>query len=110
VETTGKVVALEPSPSTVEILSKNIEYLDNVLVVPVAVSTSSGAIDFYHTDDYVNSGSVKNPPFIGQDRVTKLSVKSKKLDDILQIDLGIKSIDFLRVRLSLLKNCISGTF
>jgi FkbM family methyltransferase len=93
----GKVIAIEPSPSTVDILYKNTEKLDNVLVAAVAVSTSSGLIDFYHTDDYVNSGSVKNPPYIEPNRVTKISVKSAKLDNILQIDLGIESVDFLKI-------------
>lgn len=96
VKASGKVIAIEPSPLTLQILKKNIGSLDNVLVVPFAISTNPGFIEFYHSDDYVNSGSAY-PPFIKQDHVTKILVNSKTLDEILQLDLRITDIDFLKI-------------
>lgn len=93
----GKVIAVEPSPATLNILTQNVAGLKNVSIAPLAVSTKSGQIDFYHTDDYVNSGSVENPPFIDSGRVTKISVLSKSLDEILMDDYDLSEIQFLKI-------------
>jgi FkbM family methyltransferase len=93
----GRVIAIEPSPATLNILTQNVAELENVTIVPLAVSTKSGQIDFYHTDDYVNSGSVENPPFIDSSRVTKVSVPSKSLDRILVDDFSLSEIQFLKI-------------
>lgn len=93
----GKVISVEPSPETLDILRKNVSHLSNVFISPFAISSSSGKIDFYHTEDYVNSGSVENPPFIGKDRVKKISVESRSLDDILENDYKLDRIDFIKI-------------
>ena len=90
----GQVYAFEPSPKTLEILRLNTERRDNVFIVDKAVLDASGEIRFFHTDDYVNSGSVANPPFKEVNEVAEISVQAISLDEYFPNDF---EINFLKI-------------
>lgn len=90
----GQVYAFEPSPKTLEILRLNTEQRHNVFIVDKAVSNASGEIRFFHTDDYVNSGSVANPPFKEASEVAEISVQAISLDEYFPADF---EINFLKI-------------
>lgn len=93
----GRVISIEPSPETAKILKKNLADYGNVDIVEMAVSQCPGFIDFFHTDDFVNSGVAKSPPFIPNEKVTKVSVQADSLDKILMDVCSIKNINFLKI-------------
>lgn len=90
----GQVYAFEPSPKTLEILHLNTKANDNISVVDMAVSDASGEIRFFHTDDYVNSGSVPSPPFKQPNEVEEITVQAVSLDEHFPDDF---EINFLKI-------------
>ena len=90
----GHVYSFEPSPSTLELLRLNTHAYGNILVIDKAVSDRSGHLPFFHTPDYVNSGTVANPPFQAADEIVKINVKAIRLDDFFPSDF---EINFLKV-------------
>ena len=90
----GRVLAFEPSPETGQILSANIKRLENIEHISMAVSDISGSINFFHTSDFVNSGTVQDPPFQDRENVHRMEVKATTLDDF--FDKG-EQIDFLKI-------------
>ena len=85
----GQVYAFEPSPETLEILRLSTELRENVFILDKAVSDASGEIRFFHTDDYVNSGSVANPPFKEANEVAEISVQAIALDEYFPDDFEV---------------------
>lgn len=81
VEQSGKVFSFEPSPETNEILRLNTTTMTNVDIIQKAVAEASGEVSFFHTKDFVNSGTVENPPFQNDADVEELTVDAVSLDD-----------------------------
>jgi FkbM family methyltransferase len=90
----GKVFAFEPAPATYSILESNTKNLKNTEIVPLAVSDKSGVINFYHTNDFVNSGTVPNPPFQSPDEIENIVVDATSLDEYLQAQ---RYVDFIKI-------------
>lgn len=90
----GKVFAFEPSLQSLQILKKNTIKLKNIKIVKKASSNKTEKISFYNTIDFVNSGTVKNPPFQNKQAVRETSVDAVRLDDYLK---NIKEINFLKI-------------
>ena len=72
----------------------NIKTLLNVQHIPKAVSDISGTLNFFHTRDFVNSGTVENPPFQDSADLTTLEVQATTLDNFFGDD---KQVDFLKI-------------
>ena len=90
----GQVYAFEPSPATLKILRLNTQRYDNVYIADKAVSDTCGQIRFFHTDDYVNSGTVANPPFKKSDEVEEIMVQAISLDEYFPKNF---EVDFLKI-------------
>lgn len=90
----GKVFAFEASPQTLDILRMNLANCQNVEIIPKAVSDTSGVIKFFHTPDFVNSGSVANPPFQEAAHVDEFNVAAVTIDEQLPEDC---QVDFLKI-------------
>ena len=86
--------AFEPSPKTLETLRLNTEQRHNVSILDKAVSNASGEIRFFHADDYLNSGSVANPPFKEANEVAEISVQAISFDEYFPNDF---EINFLKI-------------
>ena len=90
----GKVFAFEPAPATLSILKLNTSDLINTEIVPLAVSDKSDVINFYHTNDFINSGTVPDPPFQVEDEVELIEVQATSLDEYLQ---ALRCVDFIKI-------------
>jgi FkbM family methyltransferase len=90
----GKVFAFEPAPATYPILELNTKEFKNTEIVPLAVSDKSDVINFYHTNDFINSGTVPNPPFQLENNVEKIVVQATSLDEYLD---AVSCVDFIKI-------------
>jgi FkbM family methyltransferase len=94
---TGRVVAFEPNPVVVEQLHHNIQLnnLSNIIVETLALSNTNGTCSFCAPEPGKEShGSLKQN--ISFTSTKQLTVKTKKLDDVLH-RLGISKVDFIKI-------------
>jgi FkbM family methyltransferase len=90
----GKIFAFEPAPATYSILELNTRELNNTEIVPLEVSDKSDVINFYHTNDFINSGTVPDPPFQKEHEVENFLVQATSLDEYLQ---ALRCVDFIKI-------------
>ncbi|OGI07279.1 MAG: hypothetical protein A2Y40_05430 [Candidatus Margulisbacteria bacterium GWF2_35_9] len=93
----GKVLAFEPNPVVLEQLQLNINLnnFDNVIVEKLALSSKNGFDEFCTPEEGKEShGSLKEN--ITFELKKKFSVKTEKLDDVLD-RLGISKVDFIKI-------------
>jgi FkbM family methyltransferase len=90
----GKVYAVEASPSVLPVLHANTRAYPNIKVIESAAGDHTGTTEFFMTDDFVNSG-VAQSPFIG--KAEKVSVPIDTLDNLLrrETDFGGR-LDFIK--------------
>lgn len=91
----GRVLAIEPSIETLNYLHENVGKLPNVDIVPVAVGLENGVSKFFHTSDYVNSGTSAPPFSLGCSR--SINVLQICLDTLLSDFYGLETIDFMKI-------------
>jgi FkbM family methyltransferase len=93
----GRVIAFEPNPVVYEELKSNIELnrLSNALVLPIALSDSSGDSQFYfpHEGQEGHGGLRKNNSFT-EARIENVS--TDRLDEVL-LRLSIKKVDLIKI-------------
>jgi FkbM family methyltransferase len=100
IDTTGFVVAFEPLPRNIEYLSRHasLNKLNNLQIIPMAVSDRSGKDNFSYTDD--PSACHITPEGDTEVMVTTLDklVKEKKIPppNIIKVDIEGSEIDFLK--------------
>ncbi len=90
---TGKVWAVEPTPSVVEHLerSKRLNEFAQLEIVPVALGAESGEISFFVTDNPELNAATKE-----SERHTEIKVPCHTLDEIAAKH-GIEQVDFLKL-------------
>ena len=89
---TGCVVAIEAHPRTFRCLQKTVELngLNNVITLQVAVNDKNGAIGIYDGSSYQSSSIVCGASVI--------QVESKRLDDVLNT-IGVKNIGLVKINI-----------
>jgi FkbM family methyltransferase len=95
VGSTGRVLAVEPNPQTLEKLNRNISLsgVTGIEIFACALSESDGEVSiFCPTDDTHGFASMRNQ---GWNNFAEFKVPARRLDDVLPSDL--KSIDFLKI-------------
>jgi FkbM family methyltransferase len=106
----SKIYAFEPNPEQFNICLEKSTYYENISVEQLAISEENGSLDFYVTHGNVGASSLLEPidvPF-GTNDFTKISVKSKRLEEWLDennIDVvDVMWLDTQGVELSALKS------
>jgi FkbM family methyltransferase len=98
----ASVIAFEPNPVPLELLEKNFasNKLSKVKVLPAAISDENGEMEFETLDNVTSLGSFKidrtGRPWITDDKVRKISVLCRKLDDVGSVQ-GAVQIDLMKV-------------
>ncbi|SNT36088.1 methyltransferase, FkbM family [Ekhidna lutea] len=97
VGTSGKIVAIEPIPSNLKYLEKNIaaNKLENVIVVPKGVWNENDHKTFQRKSTDFQSGSID----ISYNNSEALSIEVNTLDQILQ-DTNVDQVDFMLIQLN----------
>ncbi|MBW2320195.1 MAG: FkbM family methyltransferase [Deltaproteobacteria bacterium] len=93
----GKVIALEPHPGMVERLKANVELnrVDNVSIMPVALSDSAGrSILYTPEEDQINQGRSSLKPSQGINR--EITVE-KITGEMLQDEIGNRLCKFIKI-------------
>jgi FkbM family methyltransferase len=94
----GRVIAFEPDPWTLETLRANLAANNaaNVTIVPVACTDSETTLKFYHAR--VNSGgsSLSRATASGAGDPHEFTVRGRPIDDVVQ-ELEVQRIDVLKV-------------
>lgn len=85
----GKVIAVEPSPQNYELLEKNCEGLNNVILVKKAIMSKTGTGKLYYA-----KSTASNSLIIRGERYVE--VRTIKLDDLM-IDLGLDKVDIIKI-------------
>lgn len=93
----GKIIAIEPIPSNLEYLRKNIEFnkLDNVFIVPKGVWNTNDKKVFQRKSTDYQSGSID----IAYQNQESLAIEVNTLDKILT-DHKLKDLDFMLIQLN----------
>jgi FkbM family methyltransferase len=81
----GRVYAVEASPSVLPILSANTKKYENIVIIESAAGNRTGTTEFFMTEDFVNSGVVQSP-FIDESK--RICVGIDKLDNLLRREPG----------------------
>lgn len=94
----SKIYSLEPFPSTVECLAENTKDLENVFILPVAISDKVGEEEFAQTEVFGSNFLLKNSHLLDQDldRRSIVKVPTTTLEVIVN-DFKLEKIDFLKV-------------
>lgn len=91
---TGKVIAVEASPTVLPQLTKNLHAFPNTEIVHAAVGKEKGQTDFFLTEDFVNSG-VSQSPFLT--KAQKITVAMDTIDNLLHSPVaGPTSVQFIK--------------
>ena len=89
VGTTGKVIAIEPSPENYELLARNCEELHNVILVKKAVMSTNGMGRLYYSKSAAaNSLVTRWKEYVEVQTIT--------LDDLVE-ELGLDKVDIIKV-------------
>lgn len=92
-DSANRIVAIEPTPGTVDILTKLTAGNDKIKVLPVAVAGENGTVSFMlHNNSSTNNSIVAGHEELGIERVT---VPSKTLKTVLDEE-GIEFVDFVK--------------
>ena len=90
----GRVIAIEPEPKNINILKENLKKFKNVAIIPKALGSSSGKIDFsigIHSGSHkVYTNSKKN----SSEKI--ITVPIEKIDNLVR-ELNLEVIDFLKM-------------
>ena len=93
----AKIIAFEPNPTQFKVcLDKSLDF-DNISVEKLAISNSSGVLDFYVTHGNIGASSLLEPinvPFASTQNFTKISVNSIKLIDWMENN-DIENVDLM---------------
>ena len=101
----AKVYAFEPDPRAAEIFMQNHEGDENVTLENVAISNSSGEVDFYLDCRYTSSSSLIHRG----EGVKKYTVKAKALDDVIE-EYNHDCIDLLKVDIEGYEDMLFSSF
>ncbi len=89
----GRVLAFEPSMQTFKILEHNTKNLKNIKLYNVALGSKKESKQFFHANDYVNSGFTKSP-FQSDNEYSDQQLSVDTIDNIL--DSKQEKIDFIK--------------
>jgi FkbM family methyltransferase len=94
----GRVVAFEPNPRTVETLRANVaaSRAANVTVVPVACTDGETTVNIYDTSTQHNSGGSSLSRANTGKESREFAVRGRPIDDVLR-ELGIQRVDVMKV-------------
>lgn len=94
----SKIFSVEPFANTVECLAENTKSLDNVYILPVAISDVIGEEEFVQTDVFGSNFLLKNSHLLDQDLEKRsiIKVPTTTLQSIIN-NFSIEKIDFLKV-------------
>lgn len=88
----AKIICVEPTPSTFELLERNIEPLDNVQAVNMAVWCDNSSIEI--ADSSVHHLAIRVQP--RSDSENTIPVDARTIESIMKIA-GIKTLDLLKM-------------
>jgi len=98
----GKVIAFEPNPGTLEQLRANIDasHATNVIVAPIACADKEQVLTLYDSTSQGNSGasslSLENADEDGKGTLPSYSVRARRIDDVVR-ELGLTRLDVIKV-------------
>jgi FkbM family methyltransferase len=97
----GRVIAVEPNPNSVELLRRNIAASgsSNVTVIPAACTNDEQFVSLYkgsETHSEFSSLSRKNVELVDHGTVSQVDVPGRRIDDIIS-DLALKCVDVIKI-------------
>lgn len=95
----GRVLAVEPSPTVLEVLRRNVSSIPNIAVCPVAIAATSGTRQLYANTEHAGMTSFDSSnadTMLGEGRIDQHSVETLPIDQLMQRnDAGVP--DFIKI-------------
>lgn len=94
----GRIIAFESDPAVLAILKRNVteNNLDNITIIPKAVSSKPGQSTFFRKVGTINSLDKNVLSTLGHEELEEISVDVTTIDETLK-ELNITSIDFVNI-------------
>ncbi len=87
----GQVISVDPDPNVWGVLARNLEGLNNVRILQIALSDTDGEIDFYLSTESADSSIVQPRKFSDV-----IKVRASTLDSLVK-DAALPMVDFLKL-------------